>query len=48
MTKSLRIASTDLGLERVYVVYPGSKSYALDSRTEVVAIGDLRKRLAKW
>jgi hypothetical protein len=48
MTKSLRIASNDLELERVYVVYPGRKSYLLDATTEVLALGDLRVRLSKW
>ncbi|HZO11942.1 MAG TPA: ATP-binding protein [Polyangiaceae bacterium] len=48
MTKSIRIAFEDLRLARVYIVYPGSKSYALDRRTEVIAIGDLPARFSKW
>jgi uncharacterized protein len=48
MTKSMRIACDDLGLARLYVIYPGVTSYALDARTEVLAIRDLPDRLEKW
>jgi len=41
MTASIRIALEDLGLERVAVVYPGTKRYALDERVHVVPIADL-------
>ncbi len=36
MTPSLRIATTDLGLERVAVVYPGTRRYPLSDVVEVV------------
>ena len=48
MTSSIRIAFQDLQLDRLYVVYPGRRSYSLGPRTEVVAIGDLPARLARW
>lgn len=37
-TKSMAIAVQDLGLERLYVVYPGSQDYALNARTEVLSL----------
>ena len=37
-TKSMRAALADLGLERLFVVYPGEKDYALDDRIQVVAL----------
>jgi predicted AAA+ superfamily ATPase len=45
ITKSMTIAMQDLGLARLYVVYPGAKSYPLDAKTEVVAIRDLPARV---
>ena len=44
-TKSMRIAIADLGLERLYVVYPGRESYPLHDRIDVIAIRDLPARL---
>ena len=41
MTPSIRIALEDLGLERVVVLYPGSKRYALGERVDVVPIAAL-------
>ncbi len=50
-TRSMLIAREDLGLERLWVVYPGSKEYALDDTIDVVPLrsiprlaGDLRRR----
>jgi uncharacterized protein len=37
-TKSMRAALDDLKLERLYVIYPGEKDYALDDRIHVVAL----------
>ena len=37
-TLSMLIAREDLGLERLWVVYPGSKEYALDAATDVVPL----------
>jgi predicted AAA+ superfamily ATPase len=40
VTKSLRIACSDLGLERAYVVYPGRERYPLDGEIEALpAVG---------
>lgn len=41
LTPSIRIAMEDLGLERVAVVYPGSKRYPLSDRVEVVPLATL-------
>jgi hypothetical protein len=45
-TKSMRIALDDLGLSRLYVVYPGKQSYVLDEKIQVLSILDLPARLA--
>jgi len=37
-TRSMRTALEDLGLERIWVVYPGSKQYALDDSIDVVPL----------
>ncbi len=44
-TKSMKIAQDDLGLTRLFVVYPGRKSYRLGDRTDVLSIQDLPSRL---
>lgn len=41
MTKSIRIAMDDLALERVMVVYPGSKRYPLGEGVEAVPLSEL-------
>lgn len=41
LTPSMRIALQDLGLECLYVVYPGSRRYALADRVEVVPLAAL-------
>ena len=45
LTPSLRTAATDLKLDRAFIVYPGSKTYAIDERTTAVGIGDLRRAI---
>ena len=35
-TRSMRTALADLGLERLFIVYPGDEGYPLDERIEVV------------
>ncbi len=45
MTKSMRVALTDLKPERVFVVYPGKETYALHERVEVVPLIQLNERL---
>ncbi len=37
-TRSMAIAREDLGLDRVWVVYPGSKEYALDDTIDVMPL----------
>ena len=41
MTPSIRNALADLGLERVAVVYPGDKRYALAEKVEAVPVSEL-------
>jgi hypothetical protein len=41
LTPSIRIAIEDLGLERVAVVYPGAKRYAVNDRVEAVPLHTL-------
>ncbi|MCC7292374.1 MAG: ATP-binding protein [Phycisphaerales bacterium] len=38
LTPSMRMALTDLELERLYVVYPGEKAYTLAERIEVIPL----------
>jgi predicted AAA+ superfamily ATPase len=44
LTPSIRIALEDLGLERIAIVYPGAKRYALAERVEAVPLATLSKR----
>ena len=41
LTSSMRIALQDLKLDRLYVVYPGNRRYALTSQVEVVPLAAL-------
>lgn len=41
LTPSMKIALRDLGLEALYVVYPGDRRYRLDDAVEVVPLGAL-------
>ncbi|MBI2923417.1 MAG: ATP-binding protein [Planctomycetes bacterium] len=45
MTKSMHVAHEDLRLERLFVVYPGPKSWPMGERTEAVSILDLPAKL---
>lgn len=40
-TKSMRIALSDLDLERLWVLYPGRRSYTLDERIEALPLSKL-------
>jgi hypothetical protein len=40
-TRAMRIALEDLRLERLFVIYPGPRSYDLDDRLRVLAFGDI-------
>jgi predicted AAA+ superfamily ATPase len=41
VTKSMHVALAELGLKRLYVVYPGTRSFRLASKIEALAITDL-------
>ena len=41
MTKSMRIALDDLKLERLFVVYPSERRYALDKSAEALPLREL-------
>lgn len=43
LTRSMKCAFDDLGLRRLYVVYPGAKSYRLAPHIEALSILDLAK-----
>ena len=43
MTPSIRIALEDLKLERVAVIYPGTKRYPLADRVEAVPLASLSR-----
>lgn len=46
-TKSMHIAIADLGIERLWVVHPGTAQYELGERIEAVGLASLRNVLAK-
>jgi len=43
MTPSMRVALEDLKLERIVVIYPGSKRYSLHKKAEVVPFNEIRQ-----
>ena len=45
MTKSMHIAVKDLGLNKLFIVYPGSKSYELAENVTVLSILELDNRI---
>ncbi len=46
-TRSMRVALSDLGLERLFVVYPGDEGYALDARIEVLPVREIPRLPAR-
>lgn len=40
-TRSMRVALEDLGLEHLWVVYPGDEEYALDDRISVLPVAEV-------
>jgi uncharacterized protein len=46
-TKSMRVVFDDLKLDRLWVVYPGEKSYPLENRIEVVPLKEIIDLLKK-
>jgi hypothetical protein len=47
LTKSMTIAMTDLGLKRLYTVYPGSKRYPLAKNIDALPLDELLTELAE-
>ena len=47
MTKSLHIAVQDLGLERAWIVYPGTKRYAVHEKVEALPLREIGS-LGPW
>jgi len=45
VTKSMRIAVSDLNLEQLFIVYPGQESYSLDAKIQVLPLPSIRERL---
>lgn len=45
LTRSMRIAQADLRLDRLFVVYPGERTYELADGIEVVPLGEIAGRL---
>jgi hypothetical protein len=45
VTKSMQVAMEDLKLDRLWVVYPGSQSFAMSEKVEAVSILHLAGRL---
>ena len=41
LTPSIRIALTDLGLDRLLVIYPGEKRYSLAEKVDVLPLSVL-------
>ena len=41
MTKSMHVALADLGLDKLYVVYPGSRRYQLEKRVECIPFAEI-------
>ncbi len=41
ITKSMRIAFSDLALEHLYIIYPGCETYQLDYNITVLSVNDL-------
>lgn len=45
LTKSMHVALDDLALQKLVVVYPGERTYALHRRVEVVPLGKLAEQI---
>ena len=42
-TKSMRIAIADLGLDHLYVVYPGERTFKLDDDITALSVRDISR-----
>jgi hypothetical protein len=47
LSKSMHVALSDLRLDRLFVVYPGAKSFPLAARVEALALRDLDRALGR-
>ncbi|HEX7668588.1 MAG TPA: DUF4143 domain-containing protein [Polyangiaceae bacterium] len=45
LTKSMHVALEDLGLEKLWVVYPGERAYSLHPRVEALPLSMLAERI---
>jgi uncharacterized protein len=45
-SKSMRVASADLNLQQLFIVYPGTRAFSLDGQIEAVPLTGLAQRLA--
>ena len=45
MTKSLHVALSDLGLERAWIVHPGTETYAVHEKVEALPLREAARRL---
>ena len=41
LTRSMRIALDDLGLHKLWVVYPGTRAYDLDEKVSVIPLHEV-------
>jgi predicted AAA+ superfamily ATPase len=41
-TKAMHVVSEDIGLKRLWVVYPGERTYSLSDKIEVIPLGKIR------
>lgn len=48
ITKSMHVVCEDLDLERLFVIYPGTKAYPLSDKIEAVPLLKLREVLGKY
>lgn len=48
VTRSMRVALSDLGLTRLFVVYPGTERYELDDRIEALPVTEIPKLIPSW
>ena len=42
-SKSIHVACKDLNLDHLYIIYPGKRTYTIDSKVSVLSIEDLKK-----
>jgi hypothetical protein len=47
VTTSMRIALGDLGLERLFIIYPGDRSYPLGPKIDVLPLEDVQMRFPR-